>query len=113
MHTHTFTRKSNLNNHVKVIHNNIKDYSCDLCAYEASSKGALFDHNKAIHSKIKDYSCDLCDYKASVKRYLKRHMAKHHSKIGDRQNEKCLLCEFTTDSEEVLTEHLISTHVVK
>ena len=47
--------KSNLNTHIRSIHERIK-YPCDQCQHETTSKGHLAQHRRAVHEGIK-YPC--------------------------------------------------------
>ena len=68
-----FSRKGDLNTHVKAVHDKIKDVECPECESKFSRKGDLKQHIKAVHDKIKDVECDKCEYKCSKKSVLNQH----------------------------------------
>ena len=53
-------------------------YSCEKCRKQFSRRNNLHQHNKEIHEGIK-YSCDKCEYKATKKVNLIRHVQSIHN----------------------------------
>jgi len=49
-------------------------FQCLTCDKKYSTKGNLKQHIKSVHDKIKDFCCDRCDYKSSTKGNLKQHI---------------------------------------
>ena len=54
---------------------------CSQCNFVAVSPSALKNHIKAIHDKIKDEKCPHCDNVFSRKGNLTRHIQRVHLKI--------------------------------
>ena len=126
--------KYTLKNHIKAIHDKIKDISCGQCDYKTGNRQNLQRHVKAVHHKVKDIACEQCDYKTSHRSALKRHVKALHEKSNliqksetnqyetnirclydntEINNEgECQLCEFVSEDETKLTEHLMSIHVL-
>ena len=112
--------KHRLKEHVEKVHEGGQEFTCVECEYKASSRYFLKKHvaraHGEIHEEVKEYQCSLCDYKTSQKLDFPLHLKRHHD-IPEHNNaegtnmivEKCHLCEFTA-SEDILTEHLMSTH---
>ena len=73
------TNKSNLNAHIRAIHEGIK-HPCGQCQYEATSKGHLAQHRRAVHEGIK-YPCGQCQHEATSKGDLARHRRAVHDGI--------------------------------
>jgi hypothetical protein len=96
---------SNLQKHIKAIHDKIKDYECDLCEYKCSDNGHLQTHIKAIHDKIKDYECEKCEYKCSDNGHLQTHIKQVHDKI---KNFECDLCEYKCSKNGDLQRHILT-----
>jgi very-short-patch-repair endonuclease len=69
-----------LTQHIKIIHDKIKDFKCDKCEYVCSSKDHLQRHIKQIHAKIKDFKCEKCDFTCSLKENLKNHVNQIHNR---------------------------------
>ena len=44
-----------VNNHVKIVHQKVKNFECNQCTYACGSKGNLDGHVKMVHGKIKDF----------------------------------------------------------
>ena len=97
----------NLKNHVKAVHDKIKDIGCDKCDYKCSLKSALKQHVKIVHDKIKDNECDKCDFKCSRNSDLKQHIKMTHNKIKDI---KCDKCDFVCCLNSGLKQHIKSIH---
>ena len=66
--------KGNLKQHIKAVHDKIKDFECDKCEFKCSANSHLKTHIKMVHDKIKDIECDKCDYKCSSNSDLKKHI---------------------------------------
>ena len=48
-----FTRKDNLNRHIKKIHKGRKNHECEYCGKSFSQGINLKDHIKRVHNKVK------------------------------------------------------------
>ena len=97
------TGKGNLKQHVRYTHDKIKDIKCELCDYICSVKTNLQKHIKSVHNKIKDFECELCGYKCSEKTNLQRHIKQIHDKIKDFE---CELCGYKCSLKETLKKHI-------
>ena len=98
---------SNLNQHVKMVHEKIKDFKCTLCEFSSSTKGDLNRHIKMVHDKIKDFKCNLCEYKCSTNGILKTHVKMVHYKIKDF---KCTKCDYSCSTKSNLKIHVKQVH---
>ena len=49
------TRRSILNDHIRTVHEKIKQYKCDTCENEYFTSGGLQNHKKSIHEKRKTF----------------------------------------------------------
>ena len=98
---------SSLKSHIKSVHNKVKDVSCNECNYRCSQTGQLKSHIKSIHLKVKDYKCDKCDYECAFKSSLKTHVDTIHNNMKDI---KCIYCEFQCSSNSNLKQHVKSIH---
>jgi hypothetical protein len=101
-----YTCRSNwdLQKHIKMIHDKIKDYECDLCEYKCSQNSNLQQHIKIVHDKSKDYECDKCEFKCSINSHLQTHIKMVHYKIKDFE---CNECEFKCSSNSNLQKHIL------
>ena len=104
-------RKGHLNQHIKTVHNKIKDFKCNynLCDYKCSLKGHLNTHIKTVHNKIKDFECNQCTFTCSEKGNLKQHVEQVHHNIKDF---KCdyNLCEYKCYVNSDLKRHIKQVH---
>ena len=130
-----FKLKSQMQRHVKKVHEKASETKCDLCDktfYDASSllyiltvhkkvknvqckicnisfplKGTLKRHILIVHEKIKDFQCVTCNKSFSMKRDLERHVSNVHEM---RKDFKCESCEKTFSQKGHLNRHTSSVH---
>ena len=102
-----FSRKGDLNTHVKAVHDKIKDVECPECESKFSRKGDLKQHIKAVHDKIKGFECEQCDFKCCSNGDLKRHIKQIHDKIKDFG---CPQCEFACSDNSNINRHIKAVH---
>lgn len=113
----TFTRKSNLVDHLR-LHANMRPYECDMCHATFVQVGNLKAHMR-IHTKERPYACTICGKTYNQSGALKVHIRIHtnernfkcdtcgkgftnasdrnkHSRVHDEQSHfKCSLCNRT------------------
>ena len=49
-------------------------YQCSICLYKSPRKSNVSQHVKTVHQRIKDFACHLCSYKSSRKSNLANHV---------------------------------------
>ena len=92
----------------------IKAAICTKCGFKTASSSNLGQHIKAVHEGVKNNKCDQCDYATFYKRNLKEHVeARHGEKRDNAEDIQCQLCEFTTSTKRSLQRHNKSTHAPK
>ena len=101
------SNNGNLKQHTKRVHDKIKDIECPQCDYKCFSNGHLTKHIKAVHDKIKDFQCDKCDFKCSNNSDLKRHIKTVHDKIKDFE---CPQCDYKCSNNSNLKQHIKTVH---
>ncbi|XP_021961418.1 PR domain zinc finger protein 5-like [Folsomia candida] len=81
---HTFARKDTLTKHIRVVHENQRNYPCTFCDKRFSQSEELKAHVEAKHVTNKEliHSCDKCDYKSYSKRYLAQHVKRHNARTN-------------------------------
>ena len=78
---HTASRKSNLNQHTKMIHStNSPLYKCPSlgCIFKTKEKYYMRSHNEAKHKGVR-FDCSLCQYQTPYKKSLRRHIERKHT----------------------------------
>ena len=98
---------SNLQKHIKQVHDKIKDVECPKCDYKCSTNSTLLEHIKQVHDKIKDIECSLCAYKCSKNSILKTHIKQVHHKIKDFE---CSQCDAKFSTNDHLKIHIKMVH---
>ena len=71
-----FFSKQRLNDHDR--NHQESNVKCQQCDKVLSSVKALDNHTKAVHDKIKRFSCDMCAFKAFKKEKFDKHVKKVH-----------------------------------
>jgi KRAB domain-containing zinc finger protein len=84
-----------LHEHVRSVHDKIRDHKCAMCDYSASRQRTLKEQLKSVHDKIKDYKCNQCCYSSSYSSSLKNHVGTVHGDV----KHKCALCDYMGKSK--------------
>ena len=100
-----FKVKTSLVNHVKIVHEGLKPFTCHFCPYSASSKSNLVIHERQ-HTGEKPYSCSYCEYRCADKTSLNKHSLRH---TGVKRF-FCKLCKFGTIQAANLGYHYNAVH---
>ena len=109
--TKTFGRRSELNKHIRYIHEGIK-IMCESCGKSFGKPGDLDRHIKAIHEAI-IHECDKCDRKYLKKRDLEYHISSVHEGKGI-NSYKCDQCpDMDFRLKEDLRKHNLMIHNIK
>jgi hypothetical protein len=81
--------------------------TCDLCEFSSYYGSKLERHLKDVHLGTKDFKCDKA---FSQKSSLTSHEYGIHKKF---KNYSCVLCNYTTFTNQELKNHFIVQHVDK
>lgn len=73
----SFSVKSSLQRHVRIVHDNLKPFICQPCDLKFSTQAQLNGHTAGIHFKIR-HPCTQCQKSYSDKCNLKRHVRNKH-----------------------------------
>jgi KRAB domain-containing zinc finger protein len=65
-----------------MVHQNKKNYKCDLCKYSAFHHGDLRKHIECVHEKIKPHHCNICQKCFGQKGTLKKHIDTVHANLA-------------------------------
>jgi uncharacterized C2H2 Zn-finger protein len=130
------TSESILKEHIKVVHDKIRDYECDVCHAKFGQKHNMIEHKRNVHEKIKDFKCKECGAMFGRVRGLREHIMLMHDKLkrfecgicGDRfgksqylkdhtkiihdkiKDQKCEECGMLFHTKSNLTNHVNSVH---
>ena len=101
-------RKSNLNRHIRLVHEGQKDHKCDICGKLYSGAVTLIRHKQSVHEGKKNHTCDTCGNCFSQNASLKRHIRQVHER---RKDVKCDKCDKFFYSTVNLKQHNLQAHV--
>jgi hypothetical protein len=104
---YTCATNGHLQRHIKQVHDQIKDFKCEICDFKCSENCTLQRHIKAVHDQIKDFECEKCDFKCSTNEILQNHIKRVHDQIKDFECEKC---EYKCSSNGDLQGHIKAVH---
>ena len=76
----TFNRKSNVNVHIKAVHEGKKPYQCNSCDQAFPNKSRLDRHSR-VHTNIRPYDCSACDAKFKRRHHLATHLKTIHGSV--------------------------------
>jgi len=97
----------NLHNHIRFVHNNVKNFPCKQCDKRFQTSTALKKHINSNHSKFK-VCCLICE-KIMSEGALRSHIKMVHLK--NNKNTLCLLCERKFDHKGSLRNHIKRSHL--
>ena len=106
--------------------------TCEVCGYQTRYPQTLQDHNEREHIKV-EHKCSLCEFVTTTKRRLQEHRERHgqtfecdvchkrfetakkfrHHKEQSHKpkiNNKCDLCNYSTNIQKWFVKHLLSKH---
>ena len=81
--------KYHLKEHVKTVHDGIKNHQCEICNNKFRFLKDMKTHVKTVHDGIKDHQCEICNKKFGRLDTMKRHVKKVHDGKGQIQSLKC------------------------
>ena len=102
------SKKSGLKEHIEGVHENKRNHICGECGYAASLKSTLKTHIEGVHKKIRNHVCEDCGYAALRNATLKMHQETVHN-IGDKKL-KCDLCTYETHALKNFRRHVRKFH---
>ena len=71
-------KRAYLSNHMKTVHEGVKDYCCELCGKSYTNPSTLLSHKKTQHEKKREFQCTKCEKNYDTKRLLKQHFDAIH-----------------------------------
>ena len=75
-----FTKRNNLNQHVQVVHSDVKPFQCDICLRGFTQKSGVKLHLSTVHGigVVLSLPCDVCGKIFKRRDYLRRHLTAVH-----------------------------------
>ena len=102
-----FAQQSNLNKHIKTVHQNKQDFKCVTCGKGFGKKDHLTRHIKCVHNLEKRYLCTQCEKRFGQACDLARHVESIHEGIVY----PCNKCEYKASTKSNLASHVKIVHM--
>uniref|UniRef100_A0A0V0J9W9 Gastrula zinc finger protein XlCGF26.1 n=1 Tax=Schistocephalus solidus TaxID=70667 RepID=A0A0V0J9W9_SCHSO len=93
--------------HVNIIHNSLREYTCEFCGRAFTQRGHLNQHINGIHKKLRQHICGFCGKSFGRRYYLKLHVDGIHKKL---QPFACELCDKAFVVQRELKRHIDVIH---
>lgn len=106
----SFKNNRALYRHTKALHSGLI-FSCPECDRQFTFKRSLDRHVKGVHQDIRDCSCDVegCAEKFRCSYDLKQHKINDHD-IGDKADRTCTICQSVFKKVRYLETHMMAKH---
>ena len=75
----SFTQRSHLNQHIRVVHKRQRPFHCSKCDWAFGKRSDLKTHESAVHKKERPHVCELCSRAFAKRSNLFRHQEKLHA----------------------------------
>lgn len=109
-----------LADHIKTVHEKVRNFSCDICKKSFGKKSGLTSHKATVHDKIRVFSCDLCYKTFGHKQHAMKHRLQHTKILALSPQElhdqkklfKCEFCKNCYRLKSSLAKHRRLTHKI-
>ena len=98
-----FITQEKLKEHISLVHDQIKPYSCSICGKSFLLQHKLKEHSiLVVHEKLKLFQCSVCNYRTGLKENMTNLIDKVHGGSDieiiylRNENQKCYNCHFIT-----------------
>eukprot|EP00189_Rhodosorus_marinus_P003381 CAMPEP_0113966658 /NCGR_PEP_ID=MMETSP0011_2-20120614/8445_1 /TAXON_ID=101924 /ORGANISM="Rhodosorus marinus" /LENGTH=530 /DNA_ID=CAMNT_0000979351 /DNA_START=21 /DNA_END=1613 /DNA_ORIENTATION=- /assembly_acc=CAM_ASM_000156 len=103
----TFSRKYEVNRHIKIVHRAVKDHVCHICNRAFALRQHLNSHIDAVHEKKRDCICKICGMGFPTEAKVNRHVRCVHLK---ERAYKCQICHKDYFQQSDLLRHMKRKH---
>lgn len=55
-----------------------REHKCHICEFKSTRKSNLAQHIKSVHERVKDHHCWLCGFTSTRKRNVEKHVMSMH-----------------------------------
>ena len=90
----------------------LKRHQCENCDKYFRVPSLLMEHVKIHHEQTKDYNCNYCGKAYALEKYLKCHVEKVHER-KNLEEHQCNQCDKTFDFAKYLQNHIKTVHEYK
>ena len=104
----TFKKNDNFKRHIETVHMKAKNFPCEDCGKEFSSKAILTAHTQSTHKGIR-FDCNMCDNTFASKTHLRTHVKVTHEE-GMAATLHCSRCSYSSVKKANLKRHMLEVH---
>ena len=97
--------KQTLQNHLNGVHLGLRPFKCKACGQGFTQQSHMNSHYKRVHLALKPHICEFCERGFASKQQMKLHITANHDDSTGAKKLKCVVCEFTTNSNKSLKNH--------
>ena len=101
----TFKIKSNMKEHLQIVHEKLRPFPCDVCAKMFPTAQVYKIHNRT-HTGERPYSCSEC----GIQFKLQGEMSNHKKRHQDFRSNACSVCGKTFKRTSLRNKHFESIH---
>ncbi len=103
-----FSSKANMQNHVRAVHDGVRDYECPECGKAFTRPSHMLRHIRGVHQDARDFACDRCTSAFAEMDTLREHVRTVHD--GERRF-VCSICSKAFGRACHLARHKRSVHL--
>ena len=104
-----FSRKDNMDNHIKAVHQLVKDFKCGKCPLTFSRLDNMKRHSESVHEEKRTSICDFCGFVFKHAHHLKTHVQILHG-AEPHAGKLCELCGKSFKESNSLGRHVREIH---
>lgn len=103
----TFKTNSNMQKHVRTVHENCRPFKCDKCDASYGHKNLLVEHKRTAHDGERPFVCETCGARFGRSSNLYSHMKSHDGK----REHQCKTCHVSFSLHGNMVKHYKTVHL--
>lgn len=103
----TFKTNSNMQKHVRTVHDNARPFKCDKCAASYGHKNLLVEHVRTAHEHERPFACPKCNARFGRSSNLYSHLKSHDPK----REHTCETCHISFSLHGNMVKHIKTVHL--
>lgn len=102
-----FKTNSNMQKHVRTVHDNCRPFKCDQCSASYGHKNLLVEHVRTVHDGERPFECETCGARFGRSSNLYSHMKSHDGK----REHQCKTCHVSFSLHGNMVKHYKTVHL--